>query len=146
MDTRALWRIAPPMQSSVASFVRQGIEASAPPQPRHFLSRLRRRGDLVALDLDSLDASLLTAWIGGIFARRRFAVELDRGPMDDGRHATAGRGLFLHNLRRHWHCLLAYHDAEKNDLKNDLCRSRGEHDRHIEIRQEGYLSLGTRQT
>src|SRR5262249_40383516 len=25
----------------------------------------------------------------------------------------------------------------------DLCRSRGEHDRHIEIRQEGYLSLGT---
>jgi hypothetical protein len=52
-----------------------------------------------------------------IFARRRIAVELDGGLMTISTLAL-----------------------------NDLCRSRGEHDRHIEIRQEGYLSLGTAPT
>src|SRR5262249_7920197 len=81
MDTRALSKIAPPTRDIAASFARRGIAASAPPRPCHFRSRLRRRGDLVALSLDGLYAGLFRAWISRIFARRRFAVELARGLM-----------------------------------------------------------------
>src|SRR5215471_15858499 len=56
MDTRALSKIAPPTRDIAASFARRGIAVSAPPRPCHFRSRLRRRGDLVALGLGGLCA------------------------------------------------------------------------------------------
>src|SRR5262249_2785118 len=63
MDIRALSRIAPPTRGIVASFAHQGIAVCAPPQPCPFRSRLRRKGDLVALGLDNGGCRLLTAWI-----------------------------------------------------------------------------------
>src|SRR5262245_3373087 len=118
MDTRALSRIAPPTRGIAASFARRGIAVSAPPRPCHFRSRLRRRGDLVALGLDGLCAGLFE------FVHCRKAKIRGRvGQRSNGRCPTRRCGSA--SLVNYFAGILAPHDAEKMFLKRFMPVARG---------------------
>lgn len=70
------------MRDIAASSARRGIAAYAPPQPRLFQFRLRRKGDLVAPGLDGLWAGLITLGLA-YFRKAKFRGRVGQRSNDE---------------------------------------------------------------